>query len=451
MGGFSAVLGNPPFLGGQKITGQFGDQFRMFVLCNIANSVKGSADLCAYFLLQIEQILSIKNGFSGMVFTNTISEGDTREVGIAQIYPSKLHFFSVMKDHPWAGDVSVVVSLITSSRVLQPKVFLNSKEVRGINTRLIAGSSSSWHPVPLPRKKNSAFMGDNLYGAGFQISEEQYRAFKQGNPGVDEIIREYLNGKSLVTNYPLKNDGFVICAEEFSEIDLKSKYPQIYRHLEQTVKESRKKAKSKKDREIWWKFTAYRKEMRNQIGTLNRVFARPQSSSTHALILSDVSRIHSIKCILFPTNSWSWFNVYQSNIYERWIWEYSSSLSSTISYSISDCYETFPEIKLSQSDFAESYYQAREELLIKYNLGLTKLLNLVNSVEGHTDFDRLKFLHIGMDIHLAKHIGVTLTANDYGNFKTKFGDRWTIVGEKWDEIHTKLLQMNKIQFEEDSL
>jgi hypothetical protein len=25
MGGFSAVLGNPPFLGGQKITGQYGD------------------------------------------------------------------------------------------------------------------------------------------------------------------------------------------------------------------------------------------------------------------------------------------------------------------------------------------------------------------------------------------------------------------------------------------
>ena len=451
MGGFSAVLGNPPFLGGQKITGQYGDEFRKFILRNIANSVRGSADLCAYFLLHIERIMCLKNGFSGLVFTNTISEGDSREVGIAQIYPDKLNFFSVIKDHPWGGDASVVVSLISSSRVLQPKVFLNNEEVKAINTRLMSGIGISWHPLPLLRKKNSAFMGDNLYGSGFQISEEEYQMFRKLNPNVNEIIREYVNGKSLVTNFPIRNDGFVICAEDFSDTELRNKFPHIYRHLEQTVKVTRQKAKSKKDREIWWKFTAFRKEMRNQIGNLNQVFARPQSSSTHALILSDVSRIHSIKCILFPTNSWNWFNIYQSNIYERWIWEYSSSLSSTISYSISDCYATFPEINLVESDYAESYYQERENLLLKYNLGLTKLLNLVNSVEHNSDFDRLKFLHMGMDKQLAEQIGVDLTESDYGNFKTKFGNRWTILGEKWEEIHSKLLEMNRRQFEEDSV
>ena len=451
MGGFSAVLGNPPFLGGQKITGQYGDQFRMFILHNIANSVRGSADLCAYFLLQIEKIMCFKNGFSGIVFTNTISEGDSREVGIAQIYPYKLNFFSVVKDHPWGRDASVVVSLISSSRIPQPKVFLNYVEVKEINTRLTSGSSISWHPVPLLRKKNTAFMGDNLYGSGFQISEQEFHAFRKSNPNVTEIIHEYVNGKSLVANYPIKNDGFVICAEDFSDIELKTKFPQIYSHLEQTVKVTRQKAKSKKDREIWWKFTAYRKEMRKQIGTLEQVFARPQSSSTHALILSNMDRIHSIKCILFPTNSWSWFNVYQSNIYERWVWEYSSSLSSTISYSISDCYATFPEIDLPKSESAESYYQEREDLLLKYNLGLTKLLNLVYSVEENPDFDRLKQLHMEMDMRLAEQIGVNLSEGDYGNLKTKFGIRWTIVGDKWEEIHVKLLEMNKSQFEEDSV
>ena len=62
MGGFSAVLGNPPFLGGQKITGSFGIPFRDFVVTTIAQGKKGSADLCAYFssaFLELFQMVEV--------------------------------------------------------------------------------------------------------------------------------------------------------------------------------------------------------------------------------------------------------------------------------------------------------------------------------------------------------------------------------------------------------
>jgi hypothetical protein len=47
--GFAALVGNPPFQGGQKITGVLGTDYRDFLVERIANGKRGSADLCAYF------------------------------------------------------------------------------------------------------------------------------------------------------------------------------------------------------------------------------------------------------------------------------------------------------------------------------------------------------------------------------------------------------------------
>ena len=49
--GFDAMVGNPPFIGGQKITGAAGTDYRNHVLTWIGGGVRGSADLVAYFFL----------------------------------------------------------------------------------------------------------------------------------------------------------------------------------------------------------------------------------------------------------------------------------------------------------------------------------------------------------------------------------------------------------------
>ena len=82
--GFNALVGNPPFMGGQKITGPLGTPYRDYLVQYLANNVRGSADLCAYFFLRGQQLISEKGGF-GLVATNTIAQGDTREVGLDQM------------------------------------------------------------------------------------------------------------------------------------------------------------------------------------------------------------------------------------------------------------------------------------------------------------------------------------------------------------------------------
>ena len=78
-GGFNAIVSNPPFMGGQKLTGQLGEDLREYLIQDVGRGKRGSADLCSYFLLRDLSIAP--SGRTGIIATNTIAQGDTREVG----------------------------------------------------------------------------------------------------------------------------------------------------------------------------------------------------------------------------------------------------------------------------------------------------------------------------------------------------------------------------------
>ena len=80
-GGFDALVGNPPFLGGNKITGPLGTDYRNYLVNHISGGRRGHADLCVYFLLRAHQLVRT-HGNLGMLATDTVAQGDTREVGL---------------------------------------------------------------------------------------------------------------------------------------------------------------------------------------------------------------------------------------------------------------------------------------------------------------------------------------------------------------------------------
>ncbi|MCX7689053.1 MAG: N-6 DNA methylase, partial [Fimbriimonadales bacterium] len=80
-GGFDVVLGNPPFMGGLKISGALGTKYRHWLESTFA-PFGGTADLCAAFFRRAFDLLK-PGGRLGMVATNTIGQGDTRESGLA--------------------------------------------------------------------------------------------------------------------------------------------------------------------------------------------------------------------------------------------------------------------------------------------------------------------------------------------------------------------------------
>ncbi len=82
-GGFNAVVGNPPFLGGARISEQFGRNYFSWLTTRFFGC-RHQCDLVGYFFRLIYGLIS-DSGTMGLVATKTISEGDTREGSLLPI------------------------------------------------------------------------------------------------------------------------------------------------------------------------------------------------------------------------------------------------------------------------------------------------------------------------------------------------------------------------------
>src|SRR5580704_15028928 len=61
--GFDAIVGNPPFVGGKKLTGALGTSYREYLIIWLAGGARGSADLVAYFFLRAYGLLRVDGNF----------------------------------------------------------------------------------------------------------------------------------------------------------------------------------------------------------------------------------------------------------------------------------------------------------------------------------------------------------------------------------------------------
>lgn len=105
-GRFDAVVGNPPFLGGKKISSVVGSPYREFIVQVIASQTRGNADLVAFFFLRAAALLR-EHGCFGLIGTNTVGQGDTREVGLDQLCENGAAIVRAVKSRQWPGEAGV--------------------------------------------------------------------------------------------------------------------------------------------------------------------------------------------------------------------------------------------------------------------------------------------------------------------------------------------------------
>jgi len=82
-GGFDAFVGNPPFLGGTRISTMYSKSYLAYLQTGFP-SFGDRADLCVLFFLRAYQNLK-RDGFFGMLATNTVAQGDTKQSGLDQM------------------------------------------------------------------------------------------------------------------------------------------------------------------------------------------------------------------------------------------------------------------------------------------------------------------------------------------------------------------------------
>ena len=111
-GGFDAVVSNPPFMGGKKVSGALGSDFREYLIQHIGR--EGQARATPIYAPTSCSVTSLSPGTAEWESSprTRIAQGDTREVGLDQVSGHGLDGYRAEKSQPWPGTASLEVSLV---------------------------------------------------------------------------------------------------------------------------------------------------------------------------------------------------------------------------------------------------------------------------------------------------------------------------------------------------
>ncbi len=398
-GGFDCVLGNPPFLGGHKISGSLGFDYLNFL--KVRFEIDTSPDLVTFFFLNVFGILSNKK-FLGLISTNTIAQGKSRESGLNLIIRDEIGSINyAIRSIHWPGTAAVEVSLICIYKgKWMSDCILDGNRVRFING-FLDDQSAIENPFTLKVNDNKSFQGSIVLGKGFLLAPDVAKRMIANNPQNAEVLFPYLIGEDLNSNPEFAESRWVINFFDWP-IERAKRYTDIFTIVETMVKPQRESIiveKQKAGKQLgvhdqrandeWWKYLWPRPELYEAIKSHTKVLVHTRVSKTHGFAEIDTGKVFSDATIVFVVDGRRYFSVLQSSIHEVWAWKYSSTMKGDRRYVPTDCFGTFPfpdfaestQMAMHLDDIGDKYYQARSDLMKLLNVGMTKLHKLFHQRE----------------------------------------------------------------------
>ena len=382
-GGFDCILGNPPFLGGKKISTNFGDHYLNFLKDNFFPA-GGLTDLVAYFLRRIYSAL-ISNGKLSIITTNTISQTDTRVTGLDEIVKSGSIIYAV-KSMRWPGVANLEVALLSITKgVWEQPIYLKDKQVNSISTFLDQDETRVL-PSKLVTSSGICYVGTVVLGKGFILEKNQADEILIRDKKYATVIYDYLSGSDVNGSFDLTPSRKVINFFDWEEEFVEKEYPICYKILKDTVKPERDILKRSIYREKWWRYAERNPKLYESIKLKKRILVVCRVTKFLSFQFVPKGYVYDVGTNVILFDDYCYFSILQSTIHECWARKYGSSLETRLRYTNTDCFETFPFAQnLAQKNeqdleiIGQAYHQHRKQLMLGLQLGLTKTYNLFHS------------------------------------------------------------------------
>lgn len=450
-GGFDAIIGNPPFLGGQKITGAMGDNMRSWFVNVIAEGQTGSADLCAYFFLRAYGLLR-RNGTLGLLATNTIAQGATREVGLDRMANTGFTITRSIQSRSWpVKSATIEYAAVWGIKGIIPDDInkdSDSVTAKRISTLLEPEGRETGTPEQLEENQGISFQGCIVLGKGFIITPTKAQEWIAADTKNEKVLFPYLNGDDLNSRPDCSASRWIIDFNDREENKARN-YTGPYNHVVDCVKDERLAKKDPAVRKApWWQFLRPRPEMRKAIAPLDTVLAIAQVSRTLMPQLVPNNQVLDSKLIVFATDKYADLAVLSSSMHRDWVIKYGTSMRQDPTYVPSAVFVTFPRpaVTDSLSSIGQALYDERREIMLRRDLGLTDLYNLVNdpNLEDSADRDvtRLREIHRELDEAVMAAYGWDDVPLRHGFHTYRKMTRWTVCPEARVEILDRLLEEN---------
>lgn len=451
--GFDLIVGNPPFAGKNTIAKGNRTGYGQWLQWR-HDKTHGNADLVAHFFRRAEGLLRKGGGF-GLIASNTIAQGDTRESGLRQMIAHGTVLYRAVRRLKWPGEAAVVVSVVHGVKKPErvPPLRIDGRAAGRISAFLVKGDNDD-SPMPLASNEGKAFQGPIVLGMGFTFDDAaaakgsanslaEMDRLVSANPRNAERIKPYLGGEEVNNSPSHSHHRFVIDFEEFPlrrDVHLQSwflnegseacdkrrrewlregivpydyptpvaaDWPELLEILERLVKPERSKLGNdpdgKRRKHFWWQYgrrtPALDAAMQGIDQTLAIVLYGPHLS--FARLPSRTMFTNKIAPVALT--DFSSFGTLQGRVHETWARFFSATLKDDLAYSLTDAFATFPfpegnDANLALEAAGQSYHDHRAQVMIDTGKGLTPTYNRFHDAyDDDPAIQRLRDLHAEMD------------------------------------------------------
>jgi hypothetical protein len=410
--GFDAIIGNPPFAGKNTTIAGNRDGYLPW-LQTMHLGAHGNADIAAHFYRRSFSILRDGATF-GLIASNTISQGDTRESGLAYILTSGGTIARATRRHKWGGDASVVTSFVHITKGHTEEAVLDGRSARRISAYLMEGDLDQ-SPNRLAVNAGRAFQGTKLMGMGFTFDDDaakngltasllEMKNLVEQNPHNLEAIKPYIGGEEVNNDPQHSHRRYVINFSDLSENEVRRRWPDLINIVESRVRTVRMNDKRDAYRKYWWLHGERRSGLYKKISTMGHVIATNCGASPHlSFARLQTNMTYAQTLAVFATEEMSVFASLQSRPHEVWTRFFASSMKDDLRYTPSDCFETFPfppdfEAAPVLEVAGYTYHDYRAALMVARNEGMTKTYNRFHDRDERArDIEGLRDLHAKMD------------------------------------------------------
>lgn len=339
------IIGNPPFLGGNKIRAELGDRTVEALFALYKDRVPAFADLVCYWFEKARAMIeNNKVTRAGLLATQGIRGGANRK--ILERISETGQIFWAQSDRDWVLDGATVhVSMIGFDNGIETIKVLNDSPVQSINAALQTSVDITKATI-LQENANLAFIGDTKKGK-FDITQDQAQEMRSshlnpnGRPNSD-VIKPWINGLDL-TGRP-RNMFIIDFGVEADEV-VASYYEMPFEYVKRMVKPERDNVRNPREKRLWWIHGRPGPDLRFAISSIQRYIATPRVAKHRIFVFIPSETLPDGQVVVIARSDDYFIGVLHSKIHEIWSRAMGTQLrdaESGFRYSQTMTFQTFP-------------------------------------------------------------------------------------------------------------
>jgi len=334
------IVGNPPFLGGQKLRGELGDPYVKALRGLYGDRLPGQSDLVCYWYERARALIEAgKAKRAGLLATNTIRQKINREV-LNRIKDSG-DIFMAWSDRDWVLEGAAVrISMVGFDNGLETDRTLDGQPASSITADLKAGLDVQGAQT-LRENLGIAFMGDTK-GGPFDVpndlADQMLGSTNASGRSNRDVVRPWTRGNDITAR---QREAWIIDFGVDMPLEEAAKYELPFQHVKEHVFPMRQGNKRDAYRNRWWIHVEARPGMRRAVAPLQRFMVTPLVSKHRIFVWLEPCIPDARLIVLAREDDYS-FGVLHSRIHEVWsLYKGAKHGGERPTYNVSTCFETF--------------------------------------------------------------------------------------------------------------